>query len=377
LFTVTNFFLTYSTIWSFTYFFVYTYIFFIFSVVLYVLSGVKDFLSYSAFNKLHNFSYLSGFDLIWLLFTPLALLLLVNFSWTSPVVSLWFGHLVFTSLQYKFVYLVIFIFTIVLLVYSSVFFYSSQEVYDYILVIFSFFLWVLFLFFASNIFTFIFFIEILSTLITLILVTSVFSSGYFYNTLSLNNSNYFNSTTPFAFLQTLMFFFWVSLVSSLNLFIFLTLFYIKFLTFDWFLVESVFYYIITISNVKSTFFVVLAWFNFMFCIFLKCGLVPFYFWKPVFFKGIPLHALFFYIVFFYFFIFLFIIYLLIVYLNNLFYFSLLVNIVLVLLGILILITILCESYLIKVFLAMSSILNSLLVFLAMSSFSTIDMLFYI
>jgi hypothetical protein len=23
----------------------------------------------------------------------------------------------------------------------------------------------------------------------------------------------------------------------------------------------------------------LTWFNFMFCIFLKCGVVPFYFWK--------------------------------------------------------------------------------------------------
>lgn len=287
----------------------------------------------------------------------------------------WFGHLIFSSFQLKITYLVTFTFTLIWIAYASSFYYSSQEVFDYTIVTYSFFMWTVFLFYSNNIFTVIFFIEILSTLITLLLITSVFSSTYFYNNLSLTNHSYFNQSTPFSFLQTLMFFFWISLVSSLNLFLFLTVFYLKFLTFDWFTLEAIFYYVVSISNLKSIFLTSLVWFSFLFCIFLKCGLVPFYFWKPIFFKGIPLHALFFYIVFFYFFIFYFFIYFLLIYLSELFYFNIFINLVMLTTGLVFLVFIICESYYIKSFLAMSSILNTLLVFLSMSSSSIIDYTF--
>lgn len=312
---------------------------------------------------------------MWLLLTPSLLLFFLTGSWTGPVCTIWFGHLIFSSLQYKVFFLLFFSFSLLWVAYSSSFYYSSQEVYDYTIVTYSFFLWMLLMFYSNNLFTVIFFIEILSTLITLLLITSVFSTTYFYNNLSLSSHSYFNQSTPFAFLQTLMFFFWISLVGSVNLFVFLTLFYLKFLTFDWYTIESVFYYVVSVSDLKTIFFMSLAWFNLLFCIFLKCGLVPFYFWKPVFFKGIPLHALFFYIFFFYSSIFLFFIYFLVVYMNELFYFNLFINLILVLSGIVLILFILCESYYLKAFLAMSSILNTLLIFLAMSSFSATDFLF--
>ena len=231
------------------------------------------------------------------------------------------------------------------------------------------------LFFSNNIFTVIFFIEVLSTLITLLLITSVFSSTYFYNNLNLSKHAYFAQSTPFALLQTLMFFFWISLISSLNLFVFLVLFYLHFLTFDWFLLEAVFAYLLAVSDLQMLASASLTWFTFLFCIFLKCGLVPFYFWKPTFFKGIPLHALLFYITFFYFFIFLFFIYFFLMYLNELFYFNLSINLSLLSVGLVWLVFIICESYHIKAFLAMSSILNTLIMFLAMSSYSAVDYLF--
>jgi len=289
--------------------------------------------------------------------------------------SVWFGHLLFSSFQLKVTYLISFIFVLIWVAYASSFYYSSQEIFDYTIVTYSFFLWTVFLFYSNNIFTVIFFIEILSTLITLLLITSVFSSTYFYNNLSLTNHSYFNQSTPFSFLQTLMFFFWISLISSLNLFLFLTLFYLQFLTFDWYILESIFYYVIASSDLKSIFFSSLTWFSFLFCIFLKCGLVPFYFWKPIFFKGIPLHALFFYIVFFYFFIFYFFIYFFVIYLNELFYFNVFVNLLMLSFGLIILVFILCESYYIKAFLAMSSILNTLFVFLAISGTFITDYVF--
>ena len=296
---------TQTSIWSLTYFFLFFYNLLIFSAILYLIANIRDFTNYTTFSNNTLFSYVSGLDLLWLLLTPIITVFIINFSWTSPTLMVWFGHLIFGSFQLKITYLVTFTFSLIWVAYASSFYYSSQEVFDYTIITYSFFIWTVFLFYSNNIFTVIFFIEILSTLITLLLITSVFSSTYFYNNLSLTNHSYFNQSTPFSFLQTLMFFFWISLVSSLNLFLFLTVFYLKFLTFDWFTLEAIFYYVVSISNLKSIFLTSLVWFSFLFCIFLKCGLVPFYFWKPIFFKGIPLHALFFYIVFFYFFIFYF------------------------------------------------------------------------
>ena len=320
---------------------------------------------------------MSGFDLYWLLLTPILLFVLINFSWSSYSISAWFGNLIFTSFQYKISFLVIFIFYLILTVYSTSFYFSSKEIYDYIITCFNFFFWILFLFTSNTIFTVIFFIEILSTLIFLLLITSTFSTTYFYNNLNLNLHNYFNNTTPFFFVQMLMYFFWISLISSLNLFFFLILFYIKFLTFDWFLFEFIFFYIINLSQIKDVFFIILVWFNLLFSIFLKCGLVPFYFWKPVFFKGIPMHALFFYIVFFYFFIFLFFIYFFLIYVNEIFYFFIGINICLLIVGFFILLFILCEAYYIKAFLAMSSIVNTLFVFLALNGTSITDFFFFL
>jgi hypothetical protein len=100
--------------------------------------------------------------------------------------------------------------------------------------------------------------------------------------------------------------------------------------------------------------------------------VPFYFWKPIFFKGTPLHALLFYIVFYYFSIVLFILHFFLAYLKDLFYFNTAVNLLVLVLGLIFLIFIVLESYYVKSFLAISSIINTVFVFLAATSFNTID-----
>jgi len=347
----------------------------VFSIVVYLVSNIKNFLGYDQSANLSSFMFISAFNFSYFLYTPLILLVIVSWAWVGPELTAWFGHIIFTSFQYKLFYLITFSFFLVWAVYIASFYFTSQEVYDYTIVTYCFFLWLFLLFTANNIFTVIFFIEVLSALVTLTLITSVFSSTYFYNNLNFTSTLYFNNGTPNAFLQTLLFFFWISLVSSLNLFVFLTLFYMHFLTFDWFLVESIFYYLIVSGEVTTPITLSLVWFSFMTCIFLKCGLVPFFFWKPTFFKGITLHALFLYVCFYYYFLLSFFTYFLLVYLNELFYFSIFVNYVLILGGTVLLSFVLCESYYIKAFLAMSSILNTLLVFLAMSSITVTDVFF--
>ena len=362
-------------LWGLVYFFFYFYVLLLISVILYAIPASKDILNYHKFKNLSRFSYVTGFDSYHILIVPLFLLYFINFVWSGPFITSWFGCIIFSGFQAKISYFIFFFFFLILTVYTSSFYFSSNEIWDYFAVCFNFLIWMLFLFFSNTIFTVIFFIEILSNLIFLLLITSVFSTTYFYNNLNLNLHSYFAPSTPLLYIQTLLYFFWISLISSINLFFFLILFYIKFLSFDWFLIEFIFYYILSLNDLKELFFLVFIWLNLLFCIFLKCGLVPFYFWKPVFFKGIPLHTLFFYILFFYFFIFLFFIYFFLIYVNEIFYFFIYVNIFLLVFGFLFLFFILVEAFYLKTFLALSSILNTLFVFLAISGTTLTDLIF--
>lgn len=371
------FFFTFPIIWSFAYFFYIFYILIIFSCILYFLPAIGVLVKNGLLKKNESFYYQTGFDFYWIFGTFLFFIFFANYTWSSPTLTSWFGNILFSSFQLKISYLIVFFFYCVLLVFSTSFYFSSKELYDFVIVSFNFFYWILFLFTSNNLFTFIFFIEILSTLVFLILITSTFSTTYFYNNLDLNLNNYFANNLPFFYLQTLIFFFWISLITSLNLFLFLILFYLKFLTLDWFVLEYVFFYLVTLNESKNTTFLIFIWFNLLFCLLLKCGLVPFYFWKPIFFKGVPLHVLFFYIFFFYFFLFLFIIYFLTTYVNELFFFFIFVNALLLMIGIFILFFILCEAFYLKSFFALSSIINTLFVMLALNGTVVSSILFLI
>lgn len=371
------FIINFPMFWSFFFFSQFLYIFFIFFIIVYLLPIVKDINLFYRFKKASTFSYITGFDVYWLLLTPLVLIGTLSFSWASPLITVWFGHIIISAFQIKMSFLIIVTFATLLAMYCTSFYFSSREVFDYILTCFNLFIWIFLIFFSNSLFSVVFFFEILSTIIFLLLVSSTFSSTYYYNNLNLTLHNYFHTTTPFYYLQTLVFFFWVSLLASINLFFFFTLFYLHFLTLDWHLFESIFLFNSMFFDAKNLFLVMFIWANLLFCIFLKCGLVPFYAWKPGFFKGLPLHALLFYIIFFYFFLFLFFIVFFLIHMNEIFYFFIFINIVFLLAGLLTLIFILCEAYYLKVFFAMSSILNTLFIFLALTGGRSVDTLLFL
>ena len=370
-YTSTNFLLTHTSIWGMCFFFLTLYVLLWSTIIFYTTPNIPQFVKGST----ATYTYVTGSANLSLLVAPLLVLLFLLLSWSGPTVVAWYGHVIFANWQYRLSYVILVNFFILLVAYSTSLYFSSSDVYDYYIVMFNFFFWVFYLFYVNNIFTFIFFIEIISTLIILLLTTSTFSSSYFYNLRSLSQHSYFQSTTPITFFRSILFFFWISLVGSLNLFVFLTLFYLKVLTFDWFLTESLVFYLLTVGSLKSLFVLLVVWLVLMFCIFLKCGLVPFYFWKPTFFKGMSLHSLFFYIYFFYFNLLLFLTYFLLVYMNELFTLSIAVNLSLLLFGIITVFFILFESYYVKAFLALSSILNTLFLFLGLTSFHVTDIYF--
>ena len=371
------FFINPSNLWACSVFFFLSYITFILSLLTYIIPVLSSVKGYTNFKRKLNFSLINWNDLSWVFITPYILFILVSLLWSSPPLSIWFGHLCLTTHTLKISYLISWVFILTLLVLLTVSYFSSKEIYDYFLTLFNFLYWILLLFFSNSLFTSIFIIEVLSTLIFLLIITSTYSTVFFYKTTNTHQGHLFQQNTPFSYIQSLLFFFWVSLVSSLNLFLFLIFLFFKCYTLDWYLLEHIFLFLTASSSLVDIFSVGLVWFIFLFCLFVKCGLAPFFIWKPTFFKGIPFQTLFFYVCFFYFFLFLFIINILTSYFSEIFYYYTFVITLFVLISIVTLFAILCESLYLKVFLAISSILNSVLVFLALMSTHNIDYAFLI
>ena len=369
------FFFNPSILWSCSIFFFFSYITFCLSIIIYMLPVLNNFQGYTNFKTKSSFSLINWNDLNWVITLPYILFFTLNLIWSSSTLSIWFGHIFLTSYNSKIINLIFFVFLIVLLVLLTTSYFSSKEIYDYYLTLFNFFYWVIFLFLSNSLFTLIFIIEVLSTLIFLLIITSVYSTNFFYKTSNTYQTHFSQQSTPFSYIQSLLFFFWISLISSLNLFLFLIFLFFKCYTLDWYLLEHIFTYLTTISSLTEITSIGLVWLIFLFCLFVKCGLAPFFIWKPTFFKGIPLQTLFFYICFFYFFLFLYIINILTSYFSEIFYFYSFIITIFILISIITLFSILCESLYLKVFLAISSILNSVLVFLALSSTHKIDYFF--
>ena len=367
-----------SIVWSVSVFGPTIYIILVLSFLLYslpLLSTTSNFATNS--NNTTTFSFVSGPYLANLVFFILLMLLFNTTSWSSAELTAWFGHIIFSSFQLKSQFVIFFSFACVLYLLCSVAYFSSREIYDFIITITNMYYWISLLFACNSIITMIFIIEVQSALLFLLLVTSSFSSSFYYRNSDLSDYNFFSNSIPASFIQSIMYFFWISLIGSLNLFLFTIFLYQKLFSFDWFLLEHIFYYTVTSSSYKEAFTIGLAWSIFLFSLLTKCGIAPFFIWKPTFFKGIGLHTIIFYICFFYYCLFIFFIHLLTSYFHYLTYYYTYILLLLVISGIIILMTILCETFYIKSFLAVSSILNSLLVLLAVSSVSNSDLLFFL
>lgn len=372
-------FLSFSNTWSLCFFFNISYLIIFFSFLIYLLplANSTALLSNSLNNIKNNFYLVSGLECTSFFIVPVIFIFILNSIWSSNDITSWFGHLIYSSFQSKILYVTIIFFTLVLYILLSVSYFSSNEIYDFFVVKINFLYWLIFLFFSNSFFVIIFTIEVLSTLIFLLISTSVFSSFFFYKNINLDSKLFLYNTFPITFFQSLIFFFWVSLLSSLNLFLFIIVMYTNLVTFDWFLIEHLFYYLTLIDIKKDVYKIGLSWFIIIFSLFLKCGIAPFFLWKPVFFKGLNFATLLFYIVFYYFLLFLFFINFLVVYSHELFFYFSIINVFLVMFGLFILLFIICESFYIKVFFAISSILNSLLVILSMMSTHLIDVFFFL
>jgi hypothetical protein len=288
----------------------------------------------------------------------------------------WCGHLVITNFNFNLTFLFLFLFFFVNLIILNSIYFSSREVYDFMLVIFNFLVWVLLLFYSNTLFCIIFFFEILATLLFLLLVTSSFSTIFSYRKLNHSWLNYFKLNFSIFLINSFLYFFWVSLLASVLIFFFLLLFIHKFNTFDWYLLEYLYYYILFNISIFESINIFIIWFGLLSAFFIKTGLVPFFFWKPIFFKGVPFYFIFFYTLFYYTAILIFFIIFIIFYFLDLFLNYIYVYLFFLLFGFFMFIFVLGEGTYIKTFFAFSSILNTLLLLFFLISNNIIDIFFF-
>lgn len=358
-------------IWSLVFFFCIFYVMTIFSLAASTTPLVSSFTDHKFKNTI-NYIHINAWSMYKFVSTPILVIFLITLSWISVTVNVWFGQIAMSSMQRNITLLCVSSFSLVYYIYTTNIIFNTKDIYDFIIALFNTFVWTFLLFYSNNFFTVVFFIEILTGLTTLLLITSAFSSTYNYQIWNFSKSLYFNAILPKNTLDTLIFFFWMSLVSSLFLFIFIIFFYTHLFTFEFSLIEVITSHVLHTATFKHFLAITSVSTILIIIVFLKCGLVPLYVWKPIVFKGMTLHVIFFYICFYYYFLLMFFIYLFIVYCHDILWESKVITFILVsflLIGVVTLTFILTESYYFKSFLAMSSILNTLLIFLGLASLS--------
>ena len=366
-------FLTYSTLISITVFLFLTYSVFLKTVHLYLLPITYNNSDQSVKNYFYFINHSSIFSN---LLTFIFLIWTVLFLTAGPSTSLWFNHLLFSTFQYKMTLIITASFLLVSKVIYSNLYFSSKEVYDYIITTIFFMYWVIILFYTNSLFSTMFNIEVISTLIFTLHITSVFTTSYQYKSVDISFSYLFQNSNPYSYTKSLLFFYWISLITSLNLFLFLLLIYLTTFTFDWYLLEYIFNYTMNSSSNYNIIMLGCSWFVLLICIFTKCGIAPLFIWKPSFFKGLSFHNIILYITFFYYFLFFYFINLLMSSLSSLLFYYGFILLLFLLVGSLTLISIIFESVYVKNFLVTSSILNSILVLFTIISFSSNNLNFY-
>lgn len=347
-----------------TYFFVFFY--------LIILSFVLVYLSNRFTLKLKNkYSFLgwvtSGDFFYKYLFVTSFMVFLCILSLNGPVSSMWHSHLIVSNLQIKVQVLVLVVFLITVSPYLNSSFFYNQSSYDFLLTVINLFIWISLLFYSSNIFTIIFFLEILSAAVMLTTSASFYYSNLNFKKINYSSNNYLNLNLPYYQTSSLIFFFWTSFLASVSLFFYLLFFIYYFNTLDVFLLEHLFKFILNSPNFSNYVTLMSIWFGFVFCIFLKCGLVPFFVWKPLFFKGLSYLYIYIYTCFYYFFLLIFFLIFFSFYFSYIFSYYIFISLSLLLVGWVIIFSVLFNNTYLKSFFAISSILNTLFVFIVLLS----------
>ena len=270
----------------------------------------------------------------------------------GSVTILWFNHITINNL---FTYLLYF-FTFI----SFLFYFLLKQIsmkkkiiksLDFLLSIGNLIFLLPYLFCVNTIFTFLFFLELLSTL----LFYKLLSSKIWYKS---NNKN--NTTTnnlPQNYINMIFFQYWVTFFSTIFIIYFYINMYYFFGTSDWNNIQYCYFF----SNKKNINIINLnlLLLLFIFSVFIKLGIAPLHLFKIEVYNGLPYITIFFYTTFYFLIFFLFFLLFLLNFLNIFLQQIYFIFILSIFIGVIYVIVLLFDVNYIKAFFAYSTIINSL------------------
>lgn len=363
--------------WGVFFFTLSGYLLLAYSAGVYVLSLTAEVTIFSSTKTRSRFVNVDGVAASAFLFSLPLLLLIVTNSWIGPIVTSGFGHLTFSAFERKLMLLVLFTFSFFLAILLNSSDFSNSGSYDYFLTLLHLTFWLLLLFLTNNIFSLAFVVEVLTALITLMLVTS-YNNSFVTSTPHGGYQGLLNTPSiPSTYFYSLLTFFWTSLVTTLTLFLFLMFMYSKFLTVDNALVSVVATHTLVTSSLTNLSTLSFTFSFFLLTIFLKCAITPFFLWKPTFFKGLTFQTLFYYIFVFYFTLFLFFTHFLLGIFSEITFLNLSLLVVTLLISTFLLPLLTYETLNLKSFLAISSIMNSVIILFTILSLNALTSGFYL
>ena len=137
-----SFFNTHSSFWSLTYFFTITYLLTCTTTLFYLVPNIKNYtLSYNqSFKKL--FSSIPQTSTLPLIIFPVIILFFLLMSWSGPTTLSWYSHLLFSNFQYRLTIFMLINFLTILLIFSTSHFFTTNSVYDFLIILYNFLFWI-------------------------------------------------------------------------------------------------------------------------------------------------------------------------------------------------------------------------------------------
>ena len=271
------------------------------------------------------------------------------FTMKGSVTELWFNHLVINNFSISILYsfkIIGFIFYFLLKQVSKK--KNIIKSISFLLGVNNLIFLLPYMFCVSTVFTLLFILELLST----ILFYKLLSSKVWYS--NNNKNNTINNNIPQNYVNMVFFQYWVTFFSTIFIIYFYTNMYGIFGTSNWANIQQ-YIHVETITNLGLN----LILFLFIFSIFLKLGIAPLHLFKVEVYNGLPYITIFFYTTFYFFIFFIFFIFFLLNFLNVFLQQIYLLFFIFVFFGIVYTTILLFDVSFIKTFLAYSTIVNCL------------------
>lgn len=259
--------------------------------------------------KLHYKIYIK-----WLILS-FSLLFLSFFIFTGVQTTCWWDHLKLTNFNIYLVMFLICVFLVMLFLISAIPTTNLTYNIDFFFCIGNLVFLLLLIFFANNVYTFFFLLELSSNLV---FYKFAVSKSWFIKPHETFSTNFvkFNRVLPTNYVNMLFFQYWSTFFSSILLLYSITNIVYLYGSFDWLLIEYLVRVDLTILYHSNFLFFCWVWFAFFFGLFLKIGLTPLHLFKIEVYKGLPFISIFFYTIFYFLVFFLFIVILILNYLNT-------------------------------------------------------------